>query len=189
MSRFARPYSQAFLEALPAGFDVEAFLDRASAIPRAISRDSRVKNFLAAPSIPLDAKRRFLQDLAGRAGIDGFGRRFLTLVLENRRVFSLAEILAAIRAARDRQLGVVEAVVTVAAPLGDSQQRRIEDALARQLGRRVRMKVEVDPKILAGFIAKAGSEVFDASADRAIERFQGQARNGAAGGAGVARPA
>ena len=35
-----------------------------------------------------------------------------------------------------------------------------------------------DPRILAGFVAKVGSEVFDASALRAVERFQGEAREG-----------
>jgi F0F1-type ATP synthase delta subunit len=33
------------------------------------------------------------------------------------------------------------------------------------------MRVQVDPRILAGFVAKVGSEVFDASALRAVERF------------------
>jgi len=59
----------------------------------------------------------------------------------------------------------------VAARLDPAERARIEEALARKLNRRVRMKVDVDPKILAGFVAKVGSEVYDASALRAIERF------------------
>jgi F0F1-type ATP synthase delta subunit len=34
------------------------------------------------------------------------------------------------------------------------------------------MKVDVDRNILAGFVARVGSEIFDASAARAIERFE-----------------
>jgi F-type H+-transporting ATPase subunit delta len=175
VSRFARPYAQAFLETVPAGYDVDAFLAAAGVIVRAIGQDARLKNFLASPSLPVDAKRRVLDELAVRAGVDDFGRRFLALVLSNRRIVALAEILSAVRAALDRSTGVVEALVTVAAPLEESQRRRIEEALGRQLGRRVRMKVDVDGKILAGFVARVGSEVFDASAARAIERFQGDA--------------
>ena len=171
MSRYARPYAQAFLETMPAGYDVEGFLDSASAISRALAADPRVKGFLAAPAIPIDAKRRALDDLGRRAGVDDFGRRFLALVLEKRRILVLAELLSALRAARDRALGIVEAHVTVAAPVGEPERRRIEEALTRQVGRGVRMRVEVDPRILAGFIAKVGSEVFDASAARAVERF------------------
>jgi F-type H+-transporting ATPase subunit delta len=171
VSRFARPYAQAFLETVPAGYDVEAFLAAAGTIQRAIAQDPRLKHFLTAPSIPVDAKRRVSDDLAARAGVDEVGRRLLGLVLEKRRIVALAEILSRIRAVHDRISGILEAEVTVAAPLNDAERARIEDALARQTNRRVRMKVEVDPKILAGFVAKVGSEVFDASAVRAIERF------------------
>lgn len=176
MSRFARSYAQAFLESMPAGYDVDAFLENASAISRVLASDPRVKNFLAAPAIPIDAKRRVLDDLARRAGVDDFGRRFLALVLEKRRILVLGEILSAIRSARDRAIGIVEAVVTVAAPVAEPERRRIEEALARQVGRGVRMRVEVDPRILAGFVAKVGSEVFDASAARAVERFNSEDR-------------
>ncbi|MDQ5858339.1 MAG: ATP synthase F1 subunit delta [Acidobacteriota bacterium] len=171
MSRYARPYAKAFLETMPAGYDVELFLENASAISRALAGDPRVKAFLAAPAVPIDAKRRVLDDLARRVGVDDFGRRFLALVLEKRRILALGEILSALRAARDRALGIVEAVVTVAAPVGEPERRRIEEALARQVGGGVRMRIEVDPRILAGFVAKVGSEVFDASVLRAVERF------------------
>ena len=171
MSRYARPYAKAFLETMPAGYDVEAFLENAASISRAITADPRVRAFLAAPAIPVDAKRRVLDELANRAGVDEYGLRFLALVLEKRRILTLGEILSAIRSAKDRDLGIVEAVVTVAAPVGEPERRRIEEALSRQVGRGVRMRVEVDPSILAGFVAKVGSEVFDASALRAVERF------------------
>lgn len=178
MTRFARPYAQAFLEALPAGFDVDHFLEKASALARAIAGDRRLRAFLAAPSIPMDAKKGVLDDLARRAEVDEFGQRFLRLVLEKRRMLTLGEILSAIREARDRALGIVEAAVTVAAPVNDGERDRIEQALARQLGRKVRMTVRVDSQILAGFVARVGSEVFDASAVRAIERFHEEAAGG-----------
>lgn len=175
MSGFARPYARAFLDSTPAGFDVESFLERAAALARATAADRRLRNFFAAPSVPIGTKRRALEDLVRSVGIDDFGRRFLEMVLENRRWLALDEILSAVREARDRQLGVVEASVTVAAPVGDEERKRIENTLARQLGRRVRMNIRVDSAILAGFVARVGSEVFDASAVRAIELFHGEA--------------
>jgi F-type H+-transporting ATPase subunit delta len=175
VSRFARPYAQAFLETAPPNYGVEGFLTAADVIVRAMASDPRLKNFLAGPSVPPDAKRRVLDDLIARAGVDETGKGFLQLVLANRRIADLAEILSAIRAAWDRATGVVEARVTVAAPLADAEQERIREALSRQIGRRVRMRVDVDKNILAGFVARVGSEIFDASATRAIERFQGEA--------------
>ena len=40
MSRFARPYAQAFLETVPEGYDVEAFLSAAGVIVQAMAADS-----------------------------------------------------------------------------------------------------------------------------------------------------
>jgi F-type H+-transporting ATPase subunit delta len=180
MSRFARSYAKAFLEAIPEGYDVETFLSRASDVAKAIASDPRLKNFLAAPAVPLETKSRLAEELSKSAGLDEFGTRFVGLVLQNRRILWLREILAAIRAARDKQLGVVEATVVLAGPVGDVEKGRIEEALARQLGRKVRMSVEVNPAILAGFVARVGSEVFDASVVRAIEKFQGEAGEGPA---------
>ena len=57
MSRFARPYAQAFLETVPEGYDVEAFLSGAGAIVRAMGEDARLRNFLAGPSVPPDRPR------------------------------------------------------------------------------------------------------------------------------------
>jgi F-type H+-transporting ATPase subunit delta len=178
VSRFSRPYAQAFLETVPEGYDVEGFLSAAGAIVRAMAEDARLRNFLAGPSVPADAKRRVLDDLSTRAGVDDVGRRLLGLVLANRRIAALSEILSAIRAVWDRTVGVVEARVTVAAPLAEEEKGRIEKALSRQTGRRVRMRVDVDRNILAGFVARVGSEIFDASAARAIERFERDAGGG-----------
>jgi F-type H+-transporting ATPase subunit delta len=100
-------------------------------------------------------------------------------VLRNRRIAHLDEILSALREAADRRQGVVAARVRLAAPAGEAQRRAIEEGLSRQLGRKVRMQVEVDPAILGGFVARVGSEVLDASVAHAIERFQEQAKTGA----------
>jgi F-type H+-transporting ATPase subunit delta len=179
MSRFARSYAEAFLQAAATGYDAMRFLDQAGAVARAISARPRLKAFLLAPAVPLEAKEKLLDELAAKAEVDDYGRRFLGVVLRNRRIAHLDEILSALREAADRRQGVVAARVRLAAPAGEAQRRAIEEGLSRQLGRKVRMQVEVDPAILGGFVARVGSEVLDASVAHAIERFQEQAKTGA----------
>lgn len=178
MSRFARPYADAFLSSAPQGYDVAAFLEKASAIERAVSRDPRMKAFFRAPAIPAGPKRNALAELSERAGLEDFGRRYLRVVLDNRRMGDLPEILAALRAAYDVRRGVVAAEVTVASPISDSEKAKIEAALSREVGKTVHVRVAVDPEILAGFVAKVGSEVFDGSAARAIARFGENVKEG-----------
>src|SRR5512143_221607 len=119
MNAFARSYARAFLESVPAGFDVDAFLSRAGSVRQAVATDARLKAFLSVPSIPQESKRKVVSGLAGRAGLDPFGTRFLDLVLANGRLLHLSDILSTIREQFDRRRGLVQATVTVAAPIGE----------------------------------------------------------------------
>ena len=176
MTPLARAYSQAFLETAPEGYDVAGFLERARAVEHAISRDATARAFLLAPAVPFEAKARALDAIGLRAGLDERGRRMLGVVLRNRRIGQLAEILAGISEAFDARSGVAAVRVTVASPIDEKERSQIEAALARQTGRRLRMRVDVDPNVLGGFVARVGSEVFDASVAHAIERFRTEAK-------------
>jgi F-type H+-transporting ATPase subunit delta len=176
MSAFARSYAQAFLQTAPAGYDVERFLEGAAVIRQALAEDARLKAFFSSPAVPLAAKKGTLARLAARAGVDDFGTRLLDVALEHGRVLGLSEILSAIREQSDRASGVVAAQVTVASPVDEQERARLAEALGRSVKRRVRLKVDVDEKILGGFVARIGSEVFDASVCRAVEQFAKQTK-------------
>lgn len=176
MTAFARSYAQAFLQAAPKGYDVDRFLEGARAIDRAVAEDSRLKAFFTSPAVPVPAKKGALASLSAQAGLDEFGARLLGVALENGRLPALSLILAAVREQSDAASGVVAAHVTVAAPVGDAERERIAGALARSVGRRVRLEMDVDGKILGGFVARVGSEVFDASVRHAVERFAEQTK-------------
>ena len=179
MSVYARSYALAVLETVPAGYDVERFLESSRGLARAISEDSRLKPFFGSPAVPAPAKKNVLGELAAKAGVDEFGRRLLELVLERGRLLHLAEILSAVRSRHDERSGVVAARVTVASPVAEAEKLRIAEALGRKLNRKVRIDLGVDEKILGGFVAKVGSEVFDASVRHAIERFQKETKEAA----------
>ena len=173
---FALPYARAFLETAPKGYDVEAFLGAAGGLVEAIEKDRTLRAFLSSPGVPEESKRKAVAELAARAGVDALGTRFLELLLRHRRILETGAILRAVRDAFDAARGVLEGRVTVAAPIGDGEKARIEEALGAKLNGRVRLKVAVDPKILGGFVARVGSNVFDASAVAGIRRFQEQAK-------------
>ncbi len=176
MSAIARPYARAFLEAAPAGYDVEGFLARAGSLARAIESDVTLRAFLSAPAVPEEAKRKTVAELSTRCGLDAFGARFFEVMLKNRRLLEAGAILQTLRESWDAKQGVLEGRVTVAAPIGEAEKASIEQALAERLKGTVRLKVAVDPKILAGFVARVGSNVFDASAAEGIRRFRQQAK-------------
>ena len=56
------------------------------------------------------------------------------------------------------------------------------EALEARTGTRVRLRTELDPSLLSGFVVRLGSEVFDASLARRLARAR-KALEGAAGAA------
>ena len=176
MSAFAQSYTRAFLEAAPEGFDLAGFLERARPVARAIRDNSTLRAFLSAPTVPQTARMKALTELAELSGLDAFGQRFFQVMLRHHRLLEAEEILDSLREADDARQGIVRGTVTVAAPIGHEERRAIEDALSGRVGGTVSLQTEIDPAILAGFVAHVGSSVFDASVVTAIRRFQEDAR-------------
>ncbi len=176
MSSFTHSYARAFLESAPAGYDVDTFLAAAAVLARAVAGNPDLRAFLASPAITHEVKLKVLTELAGKAGIDAFGTRFFEVVLGNRRILESGEILKSLSAANDASNGLVRGRATVASAITDPEREKIEKAVAARVGGKVRLEIEVDPSILAGFVAHVGSNVFDASAKGAIRRFEAQAK-------------
>lgn len=174
-ARFARPYADALLQSVPAGFDAGKWAAPLHDVASAIGGNGVLRAVLANPSVTAEAKRGIVQSLGARAGVDELGGRFLRLLLDKGRIVQLPEILDAIREAIDAREGVVPAKVTVASDLDAAARERVSAALSRATGKKVRATFATDPSLLAGFVARVGSTVYDASALGAIEKFKEEA--------------
>jgi F-type H+-transporting ATPase subunit delta len=178
-ARYARPYADALLGSVPPDFDAAKWTapmrDVAAAIGGSGRNNGMLRAVLANPSVKSEAKRAIVESLAGKAGVDELGRRFLRLLLDNRRIAQLPEVLDAIGEALDSRAGVVPARVTVASEIDSAARERVSAALSRATGKKVRATFTTDPKLLAGFVARVGSTVYDASALGAIEKFKEEA--------------
>ncbi len=174
-TRFARPYAEALLQTAPPSYDYEKLLASLGSISRALSESHDLKSILANPSVPASAKEGIVEALSEKAGLDTMGRRFLQVVLRNRRFLEIGEIAGAIRRGIDARAGVVTASVRAANPLPRDEADRLAAALSEAVGKKVRATFEVDPSLLAGFVARVGSRIYDASALGALEKFKEEA--------------
>jgi F-type H+-transporting ATPase subunit delta len=174
-ARFARPYADALIEIAHAGADFEAITAGLSAIAQGLASSGPLRAVLGNPAIERQSKESVLRALSKRVGLPEVAIRLLLVLAHNGRILELAEVVDALREALDERNGVVPAHVTVASPIGANERSAIERALGRITGKTVRLTVDVDPGILAGFVARVGSERIDASAAGAIEGFKEEA--------------
>lgn len=106
---------------------------------------------------------RALAALLAKAGVSGLTTNFLGLVAKNRRLFATGDMLKAFGALMARHKGEVEADVTSANPLTESQMAALKTALKASTGKDVQINARVDASILGGLIVKVGSRMVDSS--------------------------
>jgi F-type H+-transporting ATPase subunit delta len=175
MSSFTRPYARAFVEAAPKGYDFGAFLEAGDAMAHAFETNPKLRAFMLAPNVKQDAKKGAIEQLARKTGIDAYGTRFLLVMLRNHRLLEAGAVFRALRDLNDEIQGVLRVRITVPGPLTDAENKSIQNALAARTGKTVKMQIDFDPTLIGGFVARAGSRVFDGSVTAAIRRFQEQA--------------
>lgn len=181
-SAFARPYVDALFEVAGSADAVEALLPILESLARALEANDELRAFLSNPGVGRREKRAVVESLASAAGAPVLAGRLLRALLDRGRALKLGAVLAAIRDRLDRERGVVEAFVRSAAPLAPDAEASIRAALEARTGTGVRVRTETDPSLLSGFAVRLGSELFDASLSRRLERAR-KALEGASGAA------
>lgn len=127
---------------------------------RAVDASPELQMALTDPSLSATAKAKIVADLLTGRTADATEKTISYAVghLHGRRIGdSLDDLARAAAAQRNR----IVAVVRVAQPLDDEQQRRMTAALARLTGREVRLSVAVDPSVLGGAHVTVGDDVID----------------------------
>ncbi|HXL99974.1 MAG TPA: F0F1 ATP synthase subunit delta [Rhizomicrobium sp.] len=89
--------------------------------------------------------------------------RFVLLLAAKRRLFVLTDIIAAFNAMAAKERGEVQAEVTSARALKDSEIEELKRILKSKLGRDARLEAKVDPSLLGGLVVKVGSRMIDSS--------------------------
>ncbi|HYE97150.1 MAG TPA: ATP synthase F1 subunit delta [Rubricoccaceae bacterium] len=117
---------------------------------------------IASPVVPRPKKEALLSRLFD-GKVDDLVMRFVKLLVAKQREELLPEIVAAYVALRDERHGLIEAQVRTARPLGYDESRRLEQALAARTGKKVRLRLDVDPSLLGGLVVRVGDRVFDRS--------------------------
>lgn len=130
-------------------------------------RDNAVPRLtLESPATTTETRMRLLEAIEGALpALSVYTRNGLRALVENRRFGLFPEVLEAYRREVDRYHEVVEVEVTSAEPLDEKQRELLKGTIQRTLagGKDVRLDLIVDPRLLAGLVARVGSVVYDGS--------------------------
>ena len=99
-------------------------------------------------------------------------RNFLRIVIENGRLSALPEIANQFRSLKNAAGGTTDAVVFSAFPMDEQALREVAAALEQRFGRKLDVKVELDPSLIGGIRAVVGDEVLDTSVKARLEQMK-----------------
>jgi F-type H+-transporting ATPase subunit delta len=134
------------------------------------AKDARVSRLIGNPHVTGDELVALLGGLSNGAAGEG-GTNFLRALAENRRLALLPEIAEQYEQLRADVENVVDVEVVAAREIAAPQQKRLEAALAKRLGRSVRMHTRIDETLIGGAVVRAGDLVIDGSLKGRLERL------------------
>jgi F-type H+-transporting ATPase subunit delta len=115
------------------------------------------------PVFTAEAQGKAIAAVLDKAGISGLAAQFLGVVVANRRLFAIRDIIKVYAALVAHHKGEVRAAVTVAEALSDAHRAEILETLNAVTRQDVKIDVKIDPAIIGGLIVKLGSRMVDTS--------------------------
>jgi len=171
--RIARPYAAALYAVVEKhGLDAlrESEAQLATVAETFRSQPELLRAF-EVPAVPPAAKKKLLQALAEVLHLRPETRRLLTALEQHYRLRFLAEVVATFRSLVDRKEGIVRGSVETAVEPTPAQMSALAAALGRSLGSRVELVSKVREELLAGFVVRVGSQVYDGSLRTQLANF------------------
>jgi len=173
MATVASTYARAFADVV---FD--ARLDAAKAvgglrqIASLFGESVELRRVWENPAVPVEQKRKLLDVIVKREGIEKPVRNLVAVLIDNRRLPFLPRIVEQLEKELDARLGFAEAQISSARQLGDAERRALEAQIGKTTGKKVRASYALDPSLLGGAVVRIGSTIYDGSVKGQLEKIK-----------------
>jgi F-type H+-transporting ATPase subunit delta len=168
LATIARPYAEALYKASASDLGgTAAWLDELAAI----AANVQLQQYAANPSVTATQTFEVISGVA-KTGLPDAGKNFLRAIIENGRLGVLPEIAAQFRALKNAQSGSSDAVVYSAFALEGAALADLAATLEKRFGRKLNLKVELEPALIGGVRVVVGDEVLDTSVKARLEQMK-----------------
>jgi len=169
----ASTYARAFADVV-----LDAHLDAARAIgglrkiASLFAESLDLRRVWENPAVPADQKRKLLDAIVQRDGIERPVRNLVAVLIDHRRLPFLARIVEQLEKELDAQLGFTEAQIVSARELGAAERKSLESQIEKTTGKKVRSTYSLDPSLLGGAVVRIGSTIYDGSVKGQLEKIK-----------------
>nr|QHD45350.1 ATP synthase subunit delta [Grateloupia turuturu] len=163
VSKVALPYAEALLESVQEANLVEQTNQDLSLVSTILLESIDLKVFLNNPLIASIAKKSVLNELLGNQ-VNDYVLKFLLVLIDRRRISLLNVIIEKYLELAYNLESTIIAEISTAIMLTELQQQALIEKLKNiTQSKNVKLVVQVNPSLIAGFIVQIGSKVIDTS--------------------------
>jgi F-type H+-transporting ATPase subunit delta len=173
MASVASTYARAFADVVFAThMDAGRALGGLRQIATLFKESAELRRVWENPAVPADQKRKLLDVIVQRDGIDKPVRNLVAVLIDHRRLPFLPRIVEQLEKELDARMGFAEAQISSARELGDAERRTLEAQIEKSTGKKVRARYGLDPSLLGGAVVRIGSTIYDGSVKGQLERIK-----------------
>jgi F-type H+-transporting ATPase subunit delta len=173
VSSVASTYARAFADVVfSAHLDANRAVAGLREIARLLAESADLRRVWENPAVPADQKRRLLDAIVQREGIDKPVRNLVAVLIDHRRVQFLQRIIEQLEKELDARMGFAEAQISSARELSEAERRALEVEIEKTTGKKVRARYALDPSLLGGAMVRVGSTIYDGSVKGQLEKIR-----------------
>ena len=165
-------YATALFEVARAEGALQVVEEELFNLSHVLSQSDELRATLTDASIPADKRQDIVKDVLTKGRATPITTNLVSFVVGAGHARDLPAIISNLveRAASNRRHAVAE--VRSAIPLDDDQRQRLAQALSKNLGKEVEVKVYVDPTVLGGLSARVGDMVIDGTVRHRLDQVK-----------------
>ena len=164
-------YAQAIFDIARSEGSLETVENELFQFSQLFQGNEQLREKLTDQTLPVEKRQAIVEDLLGQRA-SHVTVNIISFIVGAGRARELPEIVNRLveRVAAECQREVAE--VRTALPLDDEQRRRLTEALERATGKKIELKVIVDPSVIGGVVARVGDTVIDGTVRRRLEQLR-----------------
>jgi F-type H+-transporting ATPase subunit delta len=170
-----RGYAQALFNVVSAEGELDRVEDELFRFGKVLQTNHELKQALSDQSLEVAQREKVLEELLeGKVSPHTLG--LVKFIVAQGRARQLPQILEGLSQLAAEARNTVVAEVRSAVPLDSKQRDRLEKSLSKATGKKVEVKVIVDPSLIGGVVTKVGDTVIDGTIKRRLEQLREQVR-------------
>jgi len=179
VNKVAVKYAKSLLDFAEERKALPSFAKDVDVVLAAFGQTDEVKRFFKNPIIKAKDKAAVFTTLfKDRVSNEFF--EFVSLMIRKGRENVLEEVLSAFVDYKNEAMGIIPVALTTSYPLSSIELEPIKLAFEKILNKKVLFTLSVDERLIGGFVAKCGDQIYDASLQHQLALIKNQLKIGGA---------